>query len=426
MYFRACSYRSGGLLDKERNTMKIAMVMSVYGKHAIGGAERTAGILANNLVSRGHKVSIVSLGAIGSQESSFETDSGVVVWQLPLSQIYDPYGLDGVKNQPSESPIKKAIWHLLDIYNLRMASRIRTVFTEIMPDVVMTHTLQGLSVAIWSEASRVGAKIVHMTHDHALICPSTAMTKGAKVCESVCSQCSVYSKMRHALSTSPDVVVGPSQIILDRHHRFGWFNDVKETRVIPNALPENWPDSPAEIKTQSPMVFGFLGRLDESKGIDTLLSAVNLLPKGSFKIKLGGQGDGKQLRERWLDSKVPPESVEFMGVVNAAEFLSNIDVLVTPSRAHETFCNVVMEAGCLGRPAIVSNRGALPERVEHGNSGWIFPAGDSQELAKLMNNCINHPQDVRSKGGNAQLLRDSYSSQVQCDRFETLFQELTA
>lgn len=404
--------------------MRIAMVMSVYGKDAIGGAERTAGILANNLMIRGHEVSIVSLGAIGSKENSYQTNSGVQVWQIPLSQIYDPYGLDGQKNQVPASSIKKALWHLLDVYNLRMASRVRTVFEKIQPDIVMTHTLQGFSVAIWAEAKRVGAKIVHMTHDHALICPSTAMTKGSKVCESVCTQCSVYSRTRHFFATSPDVVVGPSQIILDRHRKFGWFNDVKNTRVIANALPENWLDLSNELETHRPMVFGFLGRLDESKGVDTLLSAINFLPEGHFKIKLGGYGDGKQLRDRWLDPKVPHEAVEFLGVVNAAEFLLNIDVLITPSRAHETFCNVVMEAGCLGRPAIVSNRGALPERVEHGNSGWIFPAGDIQELAKLMNNCIKNPSEVISKGLNALALRKNYSSQVQCDHFEALFKEL--
>lgn len=404
--------------------MKIAMVMSVYGKDAIGGAERTAGILANNLVQRGHEVSIVSLGAINSQESSFHTSFGAKVWQLPLSQIYDPYGLDGVKNQPPESTAKKALWHLRDVYNLRMASRVRDVFKKINPDIVMTHTLQGFSVAVWKEAKRAGAKIMHMTHDHALICPSTAMTKGAKVCESVCTQCAVYSKLRHGLATSPDIVVGPSQIILDRHRKFGWFEDVKDTCVIPNALPENWPESPLELTTQNPMVFGFLGRLDESKGVDTLLSAVKLLPEGSFKIKVGGQGDSQQLRDRWLDSKISEESVEFLGVVDAAEFLSHIDVLVTPSRAHETFCNVVMEAGCLGRPAIVSNRGALPERVDHGNCGWIFPAGDIQELAKSMTYCINNPLEVVSKGANARALRQSYSSQVQCDKFEALFQKM--
>jgi glycosyltransferase involved in cell wall biosynthesis len=404
--------------------MRIAMVMSVYGKDAIGGAERTAGMLADNLVLRGHEVFIISLGAIGSKESNFQTASGVQVWQLPLSQIYDPYGLDGVKSQPPASSIKKALWHLLDVYNLCMASRVRVVFGEIKPDIVMTHTLQGFSVAIWTEAKRVGAKIVHMTHDHALVCPTTAMTKGAKVCESVCTQCAVYSKMRHALATSPDLVVGPSQIILDRHLKFGWFNDVKRIHVIPNALPENWPDSSHELVPHTPMVFGFLGRLDESKGVDTLLSAVKFLPQGGFKIKLGGHGDGQQLRDRWLDSNIPPESVEFLGVVNAAEFIASIDVLVTPSRAHETFCNVVMEAGCVWRPAIVSNRGALPERVDYGNSGWIFPAGDIEELAKLMNHCIKNPNEVISKGVTARSFKKNYSSQVQSERFEMIFQAM--
>ena len=124
--------------------MKIAMVMSVYGKDAIGGAERTAGILANNLVRRGHEVTIVSLGAIDSKESNFETEFGVKVLQLPLSQLYDPYGLDGVKNQPPASSIKKALWHLLDVYNLKMALRVRAAFRKISPDIAMYESLQYL------------------------------------------------------------------------------------------------------------------------------------------------------------------------------------------------------------------------------------------------------------------------------------------
>lgn len=404
--------------------MNITMVMSVFGKNAIGGAERTAGTLADNLTRRGHRVSIISLGAVGSDILNFQTESGVAVWQIPLAQIYDPYGLDGIKAQAPISAFKKAVWHLLDVYNQKMASRVRQVFQEVSPDIVMTHTLQGFSVAVWSEAKKTGAKLVHMTHDHALICPSTAMTKGARVCEKVCTQCAVYGKMRHALATSPDMVVGPSQIILDRHRKFGWFNDVKSMRVIPNALPEDWPGTASSSVMNVPMVFGFLGRLDESKGLDTLLRAVKFLPEGSYQIKIGGQGDENQSRELWLDPGVPLHSVEFLGVVNAAEFMANIDVLVTPSRAHETFCNVVMEAGSLGRPAIVSNRGALPERVERGNSGWIFPAGNVQELARLMNHCIQNPKEVVAKGVTAFSSRKKYNPQIQCDQFETLFQEL--
>jgi glycosyltransferase involved in cell wall biosynthesis len=116
--------------------------------------------------------------------------------------------------------------------------------------------------------------------------------------------------------------------------------------------------------------------------------------------------------------------VEFTGRVDAAGFFQQIDVLVTPSRAHETFCNVVMEAGCLGRPAIVSDSGALPERIAQGAGGWVFPAGDAFKLAQAMQHCIEHPEDVIAKGAGALQTRHSYSAQTQCTTFESLFQEL--
>jgi glycosyltransferase involved in cell wall biosynthesis len=406
--------------------MNIVMVMSVFGEDAIGGAERTASVLAVNLIKRDHQVSVVALGPMGSRISKHIDKHQISIWHVPLVQRYDPYGLDGVKTPLPRSAAGKALWHFGDIYNRAMAKSVRHVFQEIKPDIVMTHTLQGFSVSVWAEAKRVGAKLVHMTHDHALICPATAMTRGSKVCEKVCAQCAVYGKLRHVLATSPDAVVGPSQIILKRHLRFGWFNDVEIMRAIPNALPEDWPSVAAPMVTQKPIVFGFLGRLDESKGIDTLLEALVHLPQGAFKVKIAGQGDAVQAKQRWLSPSVQQKSVEFVGLVHAADFLNQIDVLITPSRAHETFCNVVMEAGCLGRPSIVSDSGALPERVAQGANGWIFPAGDAMKLALAMQYCIEHPDQVLVKGHAALQARSTYDVQQQCTSFESLCKELVA
>jgi glycosyltransferase involved in cell wall biosynthesis len=406
--------------------MNIAMVMSVFGENAIGGAERTASVLAANLIRRGHQVSVVALGPIGSQISKKIDKHEVSIWHVPLVQRYDPYSLDGTKNSLPPSAVEKALWHLGDIYNRAMAKSVKYVFQEIKPDIVMTHTLQGFSVSVWTEAKRAGAKLVHMTHDHALICPATAMTRGSKVCEKVCKQCAVYGNLRHMFAVKPDAVVGPSKIILERHHRFGWFNDVEIMRAIPNALPEDWPFAVTPMATQHPLIFGFLGRIDESKGIDTLLEALAHLLHGTFKVKIAGQGDADQAKQRWLSSSVQQESVEFVGLVNAADFLNQVDVLVTPSRAHETFCNVVMEAGCLGRPAIVSDSGALPERVAQGASGWIFPAGDAMKLARTMQYCIDHPDQVLVKGLAALQARPTYDVQRQCTSFESLCKELVS
>ena len=73
--------------------MKITMLTTVYGKNAIGGAEKTAALLAQQLVKNGHQISIISLGAQGTSISHTKDEQGIEVWQIPLVQIYDPYNL---------------------------------------------------------------------------------------------------------------------------------------------------------------------------------------------------------------------------------------------------------------------------------------------------------------------------------------------
>lgn len=399
--------------------MKIVQIMSVLGANAVGGAERTAAIVANNLSQRGHQVDLVSLGAPGGRVQHRQVAPRLVAHQVPLVQLYDPYGLDGGQAaQPSA--MRKALWHLLDVYNPWMAKQVGELLKALQPDLVLTHTLHGFSVSVWSAARDVGARLVHMTHDHALICPSTAMTRGARVCETVCADCSAYSHLRRWSAPVPDAVVGPSQIILDRHRRFGWFRQVPLVQAIPNVMPNDWPLPSVPITLQHPMVFGFLGRLDESKGLDTLLEAVAQLPTDQWRLKVAGKGAIEKVRG-WLGPNWESLPVEFLGVVNSAQFLQEIDVLVTPSRAHESFCNVVMEAACLGRPSIVSDSGALPERVDQGESGWIFPAGNVSELTRALQHCIAHPNEVLQKGAMALATRHRYDENVQCDAFEDLF-----
>jgi glycosyltransferase involved in cell wall biosynthesis len=284
--------------------------------------------------------------------------------------------------------------------------------------------LQGLSIAVWHEIRKTNAKLIHVVHDHALICPSTAMTKGVKVCEKVCMSCSVYSRLRHLLAARPDAVVGPSQIVLDRHHEFGWFNNVSKQVVIPNALPKNWPKAKPAHDIKSPIKFGFIGRLDESKGIDILLQALSYLSNYPLILYIAGSGDEMQIRKRWIINVELLHQVEFLGVVNAADFLSKIDVLITPSRAHETFCNVVMEAASLGRPSIVSNNGALPERVNQGQTGWIVDECTPLAFAKKMQHVMDNPNEIYEKGSNALKDIEKFNPKYQAASYEKLCVDL--
>jgi glycosyltransferase involved in cell wall biosynthesis len=431
--------------------MKIAMLMSVYGDRAVGGAERTAFELAKQLVERGHSVYILSLGPKGGPTPPSTVNQGVHCEYIALRQWYDPFHASPAAAQAHGTAqkiwrsVKKAVWHLTDIYNPLMAREVRKKLKMIKPDVFFTHTLQGFSVSAWNAANALNIKVLHMTHDHALICPGTAMTKGVKACEKVCTSCQFYSRLRHHVAVAPDAIVGPSEIILHRHRQFGWFENIAPQVAIPNALPANWPliskDEIANLLRQDsseltePIVFGFLGRLDESKGADTIAQALCLLPKelkGRWRMRFAGAGTMDSIRQWVLAASLDGAKnweelspyIECLGLVQADSFLQTLHVLITPSRAHETFCNVVMEATSLGRPAIVSDRGALPERVQSGELGWIFPAGDASALSIQMRQLIDDPKQIYAKAQAAFEFRDQYDAKLQCDRFEVVLKDL--
>lgn len=76
---------------------------------------------------------------------------------------------------------------------------------------------------------------------------------------------------------------------------------------------------------------------------------------------------------------VPPGSAMWIdGQTDSRPFYSMADLSVAPSLSEEH--GAALAAGAMGVPSIVSDAGGLPETVEDGRSGWIFPAGDSDEL----------------------------------------------
>jgi glycosyltransferase involved in cell wall biosynthesis len=156
------------------------------------------------------------------------------------------------------------------------------------------------------------------------------------------------------------------------------------------------------------------------------MEATRLLPPGGWELHVAGGGDPARFGLSLASTASSSSPYHYHGVVDAAAFLSTLDVLITPSRAHETFCNVVMEAGSLGIPAIVASRGALPERVAGGEAGWLFPAGDASALAALMSNCLEQPGLISAKGAAALAMRDHYTAQRQTDAFEALCRDVMA
>jgi glycosyltransferase involved in cell wall biosynthesis len=141
--------------------------------------------------------------------------------------------------------------------------------------------------------------------------------------------------------------------------------------------------------TNDDFVFIFVGRLVKDKGINEIVSAFLKLQKSNNKIKLLLVGD----YESDLDPLLPETlnnikinnsiiSVGFQNDVRPYFAISN--VLVFPSY-REGFPNVVMQAGAMGLPSIVTNINGCNEIIVNRKNGLIIPVKKQQELFDAMN-----------------------------------------
>lgn len=136
-------------------------------------------------------------------------------------------------------------------------------------------------------------------------------------------------------------------------------------------------------------VFLFVGRIVADKGIDNLVEAfLNLttINSGLRLLLVGEYEDRDPIRpdtRRRIESS--PMIIKTGWVEDTRPYYAASDLLVFPSR-REGFPNVVIEAGAMGLPSIVTDINGSNEIIADGVNGRIIPGGDLQALTDEMKN----------------------------------------
>jgi colanic acid/amylovoran biosynthesis glycosyltransferase len=146
-----------------------------------------------------------------------------------------------------------------------------------------------------------------------------------------------------------------------------------------------------------------IGRLCEQKGQLLLLEAARRLATTgmNFELVLAGDGELRAEIEQFIsDHKLEP-FVRVTGWISSQQVRDEITAaraLVLPSFA-EGLPIVVMEAMALKRPVISTFIGGIPELVTPGEHGWLIPAGDVEQLVKVIQACLDTPvQELTAMG----------------------------
>jgi granule-bound starch synthase len=127
-------------------------------------------------------------------------------------------------------------------------------------------------------------------------------------------------------------------------------------------------------------VFGYIGRLEEQKGVDILLAALNKLPANAQVAILG---TGKAKYEQMVKS-MGQKNPKFKGVVKFSAPLAHMitagaDFILVPSRFEP--CGLIqLHAMQYGTVPVVSSTGGLVDTVKEGTTGFHMGAFDPDKL----------------------------------------------
>jgi glycosyltransferase involved in cell wall biosynthesis len=129
----------------------------------------------------------------------------------------------------------------------------------------------------------------------------------------------------------------------------------------------------------------FFGRLENYKGIDTLVRAYEILKKENLKIKLTIAGRGKIDKD--LENKINELGIIFKNYwisnEELCQLIENCDVLVAPYK-NATQSGMVSVALAYGVPIIATKVGSFSEYIKDGVNGFLIDVDDYFTLAERL------------------------------------------
>lgn len=236
---------------------------------------------------------------------------------------------------------------------------------------VRIHTFTGL---VWPTATGLSRRILMMTDKITCACATHIVPEGE----------GVKSDLQRYITKKPMKVLGYGNV---RGVDMGYWK--RRTEKTDNKI----------------FTFVFVGRIVRDKGINELVAAFLRCHNEKTDTRLLLVGP----YEENLDP-VLPETKRLIEISDSIETVGNqkdvrpyyeqSEVLVLPSY-REGFPNVVLEAGAMELPSIVTDINGSREIIKEGENGLIVPPRNEQALYDAMKWMIEHPDKRKMMAENA-------------------------
>lgn len=155
----------------------------------------------------------------------------------------------------------------------------------------------------------------------------------------------------------------------------------KTTYMHPNAtfIPK------VILRNTKDIRFIFSGRIEEEKGLDLAIEALNQFskkyPQAKFSFDIYGDGDISYIEKCKRLAKPIEYMINFKGKVKSKrEIYTNASILLMPTRMREPFGLVIIEAMAYKCAVIATNAYGPAEIIQHNDTGLLFDHNQENDL----------------------------------------------
>jgi glycosyltransferase involved in cell wall biosynthesis len=228
--------------------------------------------------------------------------------------------------------------------------------------------------------------------------------------------------------------VCPSKEIANELEIFGFDKD--KIHIIPNGINTNSfaPAQPAvksELKRALKLPLNgaiviYSGRLENGKGIETLIEAWKLVESNKIETSLHLiiMGSGKLLNNLKEQAKTL-NNITFTGwKENKLEYLKASDIFILPSLG-EGMPNSLIEAMSCGLACISTDIGGIKELIKHNENGLLFEPGNEKALQDCIISLILGSNKTTLLGASArETILNNYNIEKIADLYLKLYRQM--
>jgi len=329
--------------------MKILTVTNYYPPHFIGGYEIACQETMDFLKKQGHEVVVVTSDY---QKPDIKEDG--ILRDMHLT------------NYNKASRVQKKID---EYHNYKV---LRDAIKNTKPDLIYFWSLRGVGLSVIRAAQKQNIAKVFEIGDFWMY---GYMQKGSKLKQKI--------KSFLPFSNNQNIQITPTICVstwIAKEMRKTYKTD--KTYIYPNAtsLPKK-----KICKNNQNIRFVFAGRIDEEKGLDLAIDALNTFalkhPDSTFSFDIYGGGEQAYTDKCKALAKPIASMVNFKGKVESREEIySSASVLLMPTRMREPFGLVIIEAMAHGCAVIATDAYGPAEIIDHEENGLLFDIQDPSDL----------------------------------------------